>query len=1075
MTGLAILGVSLAQGATPLWLRDVKISPDGKEIAFTYQGDIYKVPVSGGEAVRLTSTPSYEQTPVWSPDGKTIAFESDRAGSGDIYIMSSAGGQATRLTSFSGNEVPEAFTPDGKYVMFSATIQDPVESAQFPSARLTELYKVPTSGGRATQMVASTVQMPDWSADGKYFVYQDYKGTENEWRKHHTSSVTRDIWKYEPATGRHSNLTQHAGEDRNPLVSGDKLIFLSERNGGSMNVYELPLANPGGTPKALTNFKEHPVRFLSQGADGTLAMAYDGEIYTMRPGGKPTKVAIDIVLDSDNPIEYMPVMGGASGSMPSPDGSMVAFTKRGDVFVTSVDYSSTKQITSTPAAEKDVAWSKDGRTLYYTSERDGKKNIYRASIVRKEDPNFPNATLIKEEPVFSTSDKTDRESPVISPDGKMMAFVADRSRLMVMNLADKKVRELVPAKYNGERGGVDFAWSPDSKWITFSMVDNMHAPYSNIGLVNVEGTPEISTVTSSGYFDMDPKWNAAGDAIIFLSDRYGMRNHASWGSERDVMAVFMNQDALDRFQLSEEDAKLLKDAEKKQKSEADKADKEKSGDKKDAKSATEKKGVEIDRNGFEFRTVRLTPYSSDISSAETNSDFDKLYYISSPGKGSDLWKLDLRKGDASIVSKLTGGGNLIPDASRKSLFLTGGSIRKMDLPGEKIKFVTFNGTMKLDHAAEREAMFNDMKRQEAERFYVKDMHGVDWEKLTEHYRKFLPHISNNYDFSEMLSEILGELNVSHTGSGYRAPGAKESTGTLGLLYDLSHKGKGLLIAEVVEGSPMSMAKSMAAPGVIVESVNSIPVDENTDLTELFNGTVGKKTLVELYNPKSGERKSEVVRPISPAQMQDLLYRRWVKGRAADVERLSNGRLGYVHIKGMNDDSFRTIYADIFGKYNEKEGIVIDTRFNGGGRLHEDIEVLFSGKKYLNQVKRGVKLSEMPSRRWNKPSIMIQGEANYSNAHGTPWVYKHQGLGKLVGMPVPGTMTSVSWVTLQDPTLYFGIPQTGWQTDEGYYLENCQLEPDIKVANEPEQIVKGRDQQLERAVEELLRDIDKAKK
>lgn len=239
----------------------------------------------------------------------------------------------------------------------------------------------------------------------------------------------------------------------------------------------------------------------------------------------------------------------------------------------------------------------------------------------------------------------------------------------------------------------------------------------------------------------------------------------------------------------------------------------------------------------------------------------------------------------------------------------------------------------------------------------------------------------------------------------------------------------------------------------------------------MNNKAGKKTLVSLYNPQNKERWEEVVMPITSGRLNGLLYKRWVKQRAADVEKWSNGRLGYVHIQSMGDGSFRTVYSDILGKYNNCDGIVIDTRFNGGGRLHEDIEILFSGQKYFTQVVRGREACDMPSRRWNKPSIMLQCEANYSNAHGTPWVYKHQKIGKLVGMPVPGTMTSVSWETLQDPSLVFGIPIIGYRLPDGSYLENSQLEPDIKVANSPETVVKGEDMQLKTAVDELLKEID----
>ena len=275
----------------------------------------------------------------------------------------------------------------------------------------------------------------------------------------------------------------------------------------------------------------------------------------------------------------------------------------------------------------------------------------------------------------------------------------------------------------------------------------------------------------------------------------------------------------------------------------------------------------------------------------------------------------------------------------------------------------------------------------------------------------------------------------------------------------------------LEKGPFDHARSKVKAGDIIEKIDGQEITPESDYSILLNGKARKKTLVTLYNPQTKERWEEVVVPISNGALNDLLYARWVKQRAADVDKWSNGRLGYVHIESMGDDSFRSVYSDILGKYNNREGIVIDTRFNGGGRLHEDIEILFSGKKYFTQVVRGREACDMPSRRWNKPSIMVQCEANYSNAHGTPWVYSHQKIGKLVGMPVPGTMTSVSWETLQDPTLVFGIPVIGYRLPDGSYLENSQLGPDIKVANSPETVVKGEDTQLKAAVDELLKEID----
>lgn len=304
---LTLLTAALAMQAlavTPLWLRDVKISPDAQKIVFTYKGDIFTVPVNGGTATRLTTNPAYDEQPVWSPDSKYIAFASDRNGSTDVYIMSADGGNATRLTKQSGTETPWAFSPDGKYVYFSAHIQDAPQSALFPSTRMTELYRIPVAGGRAEMVIGTPAEMISFVAPANTsFLYQDNKGMEDQWRKHHTSSVTRDIWLYDTATKKHTNLTAHAGEDRNPVAGtdGKTMYFLSERDGKTMNVYAASIAQPS-QPKQLTSFTTHPVRFLSQGADGTLAFTYDGEIYTMRQGSKPGKVKIDLLLDVDGNI-----------------------------------------------------------------------------------------------------------------------------------------------------------------------------------------------------------------------------------------------------------------------------------------------------------------------------------------------------------------------------------------------------------------------------------------------------------------------------------------------------------------------------------------------------------------------------------------------------------------------------------------------------------------------------------------------------------------------------------------------------------------------------------------------------
>ena len=1075
---------SASQAFTPLWLRDVMVSPDGQQVLFCYKGDIYKVSTKGGTAVQLTTHDSYECSPVWSADGKQIAFASDRHGNLDIFTMSADGGSATRLTYNSVAEVPQAFSPDGKWVLFGAAIQDPAASVMFPDNTLPELYKVPAKGGRTLQVLGTPAEMLSFAADGKSFYYQDRKGYEDEWRKHHTSSITRDVWFYDAKSGQHTNITAHAGEDRNPVASADgkTLYFLSERNGGSMNVYALNTgANNGQQPVAVTTFKTHPVRFLSAARNGLLCYTYNGEIYTQKNGSQPQKLSITLTRDDEPVISDLTFTSGARQAVVRRDGKQVAFVARGEVFVTSTEYATTRRISQTAGAEADVDFAPDGRTIVYASERNGNWQLYTASIVRKEDLNFANATLIKEESVFPELpalqlngkldfSQVERQYPKYSPDGTKLAFIEDRIKLKVVDLKTKKVTQVTDgSKWFRQDGGFDYEWSPDGKWFVLSYIANKRDPYTDQGIVSAEGG-EIHPITQSGYMSGRPRWVMDGKAIMFESERYGMRSHASWGSQEDVFLAFLTQDAYDRYRLSPEDYALLKELEKakpEKKDDADKKADKKSKNKKDDKKADADsvKTLKIEFEGIEDRIVRLTPNSSRLGDAIVSKDGESLYYFAAFEGAPDLWKMDLRKHETKLLSK--GGSGVLQMDKDGNLYSLGSSMKKIE-KGDKMTTIAYDAQMKLDLAAEREYLLRHVAKQINKKIFRTDYNGCDWDLMVKNYARFLPHIANNYDFAELLSELLGELNVSHTGGRFRPAANGDATAQLGLLYDLTEATDGLKITAILEGGPFSKASSKVKVGDVVTAINGQPLTKDTDLAQLLNLCRGKKTLVSLKG--SAGTWDEVVLPISQSAQSALLYKRWIKSRAAEVERLSNGRLGYVHIEGMDDASFRDVYSDILGKYNLKEGIVIDTRHNGGGRLHEDIEILFSGHKYFTQVIRGREVCDMPSRRYNHPSIMLQAEGNYSNAHGTPWVYSHQKIGKLVGAPVPGTMSSVNWETMQDPTLIFGVPVIGYQLPDGTYLENTQLEPDVPVLNKPETVVKGVDLQLEAAVRELLKQL-----
>ena len=1043
---IALLASSIASSAgNAAWLRYPAISPDGKSIAFSYKGDIYLVGSEGGEARQLTSHPAYDCSPVWAPDGRTIAFASDRHGNFDIHTVPFAGGKPRRITTHSASEQPWTFSPDGRRILFSAHIQDPASSRVFPREAMTELYSVSVEGGRPEQVLATPAEEVSFIGNSEDFIYQDKKGGENIWRKHHRSAVTRDLWMFRD--GRHSRLTGFDGEDRCPKVSrdGKTVYYLSERE-GSFNVYSFPTDTPEKVTR-LTSHKTHPVRFLTVADDGRICYGYDGDIYVKDAGGKPRTV--DVTIRSDNSGNGMSVVrvSGGSDSDVSPDGTQIAFISRGEVFVTSTSYKSVKQVTSTPAAEADVTFSPDGKTLAYASEREGLWNIYTAELFRKEDMNFSNATLITEKPLFRESG-TERRAPQYSPDGKEIAYIEGRSRLMVLNLESGKTRQITDgSQCYSTSGTFHYRWSPDGKWFALSYKGQTNYSGRDIGIVSSKGGGSITNITRSGYSDYAPQWVLGGNALLFKSDMYGKMSQAQWKKLQDVMIIFLNRKAYDDFRMSEEEKQLEEERAKM------------SGGRKSAG-----KDIVIEFEGITERVERLTPASSDIGSFTLGKDGKTLFYQS----GGSIWKLETKKGNPAKVG--AAGGRMKWDRKHGTLYILGNRFARMDGKGKGIESIGVQTNLIVDHAGEREYMFDHIYREEKERFYDARMHGVDWDFHARHYRAFLPHISNNRDFAELMSECLGELNVSHTGCRLRPQKnpANTSTAHLGLLFDMNWKEDGLKVEEIVQNGPLDKADSRIENGDIIHSIDGVVILKDTDWYPLLDRKQGKRVLLGVRKP-SGETCDIVTTPIDASEFNELLYRRWVRRNAETVERLSKGKLGYVHIKAMNDKSFQTIYSEVMGKYGDCEGIVIDTRFNGGGWLHEEIGTLFGGSQYWSKEVRGKFIGMSPQRSYNQASVMLIGEANYSNAHGVPWMYRHFGLGKLVGMPVPGTMTSVVWETLQDPALYFGIPVVGHKAEDGEYLENRQLEPDLKVENEKEIVVNGVDQQLEAAVKVLMQE------
>ena len=1054
----------------PQWVRYPSISPDGKQIVFTYKGDLYRVAAEGGQAQQITFHEGHDHKAIWSNDGKTIAFASDRFGNFDVFLMDPMGGPAKRLSFHSADEMPYSFSADDESVIFGGVRQDKVSHRQYPTSAQPELYSVPTAGGRVAQVFTVPAEYVQTNKKGTQVLYHDKKGYENEWRKHHVSSITRDIWTYDMASGKHTMITNFAGEDRNPVYTKDEkgIYYLSESS-GNFNVYKKGLTSTA-QPQQLTNFETHPVRFLSFGGE-KLCFSQDGLLYTMEEGKKPKQVKISLrTQEISNNNKYISINGGVREMDISPDGKEIAFIARGEVFVTSVDGSLTKRITNTPEQERFVKFGPEGKSVVYASERNGKWSIYETKKVRaEEEPFFFASTLLDEKALVESN--LDNYLPNFSPDGKKLAYVEGRRTLKIRNLdSTGTVTTLLTPEdlYHMRDGDKYFTWSPDSKWLLFAWNPNLQN--GEILLLAADGSRR-ENLTQSGYYDYFPKFVNGGKQMLWFSNKLGLKSYATSGrSQGDVFSMFFTKDAWDKYRLSKEDYDLMKEMEKAKKS---KKDKEKKEEKKDSTAKKkESKDLAVDWDGLRDRSARFTIHSSSIDDAVLSKDGEKLYYLARFEKGMNLWTTNLRTKATKQAIKLdANSGRLMWDKDMKNLYLlSSGRIAKINPESGKRTSVSIRGEMEYDAAAERQYMFDHVWIRTKNIFYTPDMHGIDWEMMRGEYQKYVPHIGNSYEFSEMISEMLGELNVSHAGGRYgRSIPNADATASLGIFMNYDHEGNGILIDEVIKGGPLDKADLSVKAGMIIEKIDGETISPNRDVASYLNRKAGKITLLEILDPQSKEREQLTIKPISLGQERRLLYNRWVKINEKEVEEKSNGQLGYVHIPGMSDGPYRTIYENMLGKYFDKKGMVVDTRFNGGGDLVADLAMFFTGIPFITYATEAKVVGGEPTSRWTKPTLAIFNESMYSDGHCFAQGYTDLGIGKTVGMPVPGTCSFAGWEGLPDGSRWGVVPVSA-KNKSGEWMENNQTEPTYTVKNMPDVIVKGIDQQLERAIQELLKDV-----
>jgi tricorn protease len=1058
-----------------LWLRQPALSPDGSRIAFSYLGEVCVVSAEGGVARVLTRDPGTDGQPVWSPDGRSLVLSTTRHGNADLYRLDLDSGAEQRLTWHSARDTPW-FVDGQDRVWFSSSRGEGAACAIFPNGRFDELYSIGLDGKGLRRELETPAHFPDRRPDGA-LIYQDVRGVEDDFRKHHTSSAARDLW-LAPADGsEHRRITSFAGEDLEPawLPDGTSYAWLSER-GGTLNIWQTRLE--GGTPVQLTHHAGHPVRSLTVAATGRMCYTQDGALWTLDPGDEPRRLAVQVPLAPRSGDAITELHGeGALGAVLSPDGAWIAFTVRGDLFVTSTAHGTTRRLTETAWQERDPCFTPTGDSIVFVSRKPGDWRLGLARTEGDRAGGWLEQPRLAVEPLGPAGQQP--LAPQVSPDGKQVVFMAERCAVRLLTLADGKVKELLPLErhYTYTDDGNRLRWSPDGKHVALAALDS--ARWSDeLWLLPVDGSPRFN-ISDSGYEDFHPVWSADGQSLYCLTDRSGMKVHGSWGFSSDIWMHALSDSSWWRHKLSEERFEFLVKADE------DSAGEEESEElakpargSKPARARKRDKDVDkapdapvLDLAAARWRRDRITLASAEVADFVVLEDGERILSLARFEDRYELWETLPRKGEMSRFADLglEDGASLAVDADQAFVYVLGGDegFLKVDLESAEVEPVGWNAEIRLDPAAERRALLEHVRIQVRDRFYDPKLHGVDWDGLCDHYASFLPHIDTMDDFAELLSELLGELNASHTGAfSWSGSPVDDSSAELGLLLESDGTG-GLAIGEVLRDGPFDQPGITVVPGERITAVNGHSLADAEDLARELNRRAGQPLAVTLAGSKGS--RDLTVRPWGRGEQREALYRRWVRRNEARVDSLSGGRLGYVHIRDMDDPSFRRLVDRALGPYSDREALVVDTRSNGGGNLANDLVQFFSGKRlFLSTVPPDNRvLGEEPWSRWNRPVIVVMDESNYSDSHIFPASMRAMGLAELVGMPVAGTGTAVWWEELVCGNMVFGIPQVGFLDNTGRYLENQQLEPDLKVENPPRALAAGRDLQLEAAVTRLL--------
>jgi tricorn protease len=1059
---------------------------DGR-IVFSYLGDIWTANENGQNVQRLTVNRARDVYGRFSPDGKWIAFSSERNGNLDVFIIPSEGGAAKQLTFHSSDDTVLGWRPDSRAVLFSAN-----RGEDFTP----QLYLVNVEGGMPTKAGTDMGVQAAYSPDGRRLAYNPK--SQVYWRKYYRGATQSDIVVMDVAAKKFTQITDFDGHDSWPMWGHDGgIYFVSDRDGnGLTNIWRI--SDSGGKAERVTSFKSGDVRWPSVSADGrVIVFEHDFGIWKLDLNSrKSTPITLNIAAETqENLSEVQTFSSQADDYDLAPSSRRVALSIHGEIFTAPVEEGDLKQVTEGPARDRSVAYAPDGKSLSFVSDRSGREELYVAST-----DGTGEARQI-------TDIDTLKFGYNWSPDSKEIAFTTSDGKLRKVDATTKQFAVLDSSNYGNIGTPV---WSPDGKWIAYSKSDVTRT--SDIYVIASSGAEkEPHKLTFDSNSDTNPRFAPDGRKLFF------QRIESAGGAIPTSVQIYsvalerLDRDPDDPEERAEPEAAPAGAGE----AAAEGAPPPRRGP---AERRQPPREIKMDWAGLKRRTRQITRMPFPISNYTVAPDSRTIVFVTSePAGPASVPVIYSVQDDGKRLTRVTsgqppseeggpgGGGGFgggisslnISRDGRTLFFSERDGIYSVPLPaspppgsaaaaaaasagrGEATrKRISFNVRVRVERPAEWAEMFDDAWRTMKYRFYDPKMHGIDWDAARAKYRPLVDFVGDRQELLNIINEMIGELNASHTGAAPPPRGAAAglSTGHLGVELESDSAAGRYRVTHVYEDGPADKDWVRVNVGDYLIAINGKPVRAGDNYWQLLNNRLNRKSEIT-FNNKPGEEGAWQTRieTISPNAYSQLRYERWVKERRKKVDELSGGRIGYLHIQAMNQPSLRKFEKEI-REFRNKEALVIDQRWNGGGNIEQELLAILVQRQYQVWQPRGTEPAGRPFAAFFGPKIVLQNWRSASNAEMFPAGFRALGLGKVVGTPTAGAVIGTGSYSLIDGSTV-RTPGVGvfLADPKRTNMENYGVQPDMLVDNLPEDNLAGRDRQLETAVAELMKQLQGPKR